>query len=174
LTKFWLTKPKTFTWLNTAEKIRIIRNITKIQSGYPKKTTSFQSAKYLKTKFYTNKQKQILAQIGRLKKKNKTVYLKLFKLLQYKKSQILQKFIKKLIQICNKNKSTIQKMNKVYQFSLSLNKHASKKTPPYKPYAHIAFRRLKHQKLILFSKLLKKKIKFSYQNKIFNEKFFSH
>jgi len=172
LTKFWLTKPKTFTWLNTLEKIKITRDISKIHKSYSKKTTTFISKKHLKTRFHTNKQKQVLAQISRLKKKNKIVYLKLFSLLQDKKSHTLRKSIKKLIKICNKNKSDIQKMNKAYQFLLFLNKQSQKKISAYKPSAHRTFTRLKQKKLIVFYELLKKKLNFFSITKTLMKKLF--
>ena len=127
LSKFWLTKPKMSTWLNTLEQIQNLRQTSSKNLKFSQKNKRFTPIQHIKVKFYTTKQKQILAQKLRIKKINTVFYAKLFELSQQKKSQLLKKLITNLQNKINKNKIEIEKINKIYAFLLLLNKKASVK-----------------------------------------------
>ena len=162
LTKLWLTKPKFFTWLNTLEKIKSTRQNLQKVFKYSKKNKNFAPKQHLKIKFYTNKQRQLLAQIARLKKKNTFLNQKLFYLLQQKKIQVFQEFIKNLSKKINNNQIHIQRTQKIYNFLVLLNiktLNSYEKIFSKKSFKKSIFNRIQRKKLVLLWKLLKNKVK---------------
>src|SRR5690242_15225284 len=87
----------------------------------------FHSLKHAEIKFYTSKQKQVLASLGRAKKINSFLYIKLFQLTQQKKSQVLRKLIENLQKKIKTNKIYTQKINKIYNFLLLANQNFDRK-----------------------------------------------
>ena len=156
LSKFWLTKPKVATWINTYEKIINLRETSEKKFKFLQKNQNLTPKQYLKLKFYTKKQKQILTQKLRIKKFNFILYAKLFSLLQQKKSQFLQQLIINLEKKIKENRKKIKKINQIYKFLLSLNKNIYKKktTTTQKSLKNHVFPRVQWQKLILLQKLL--------------------
>ena len=155
LSKFWLTKPKISTWINTLEKIINLRQTAlKPLRSFPKHK-NFSPVKHIKLKFYTNKQKQILVQKSRIKKLNIILYEKLFALSQNKKSQFLYKFIDNLKKKIEKNKIAIQQINKIYEVLLLLNKSSSVKKKDHKIFKKLIFNRLQQKKFSILLKLFK-------------------
>ena len=61
-----------------------------------KKKKNFIPTRYLKIRFYTNTQKQLLAQLAKIKKKNLILSIQFFELTQQKKTKVLQKLIQNL------------------------------------------------------------------------------
>ena len=108
-----------------------MRQNSKKNFKYSQKNQSFfylkTSAQHLKSKFYTNKQKQILTQKLRIKKITNTFLVKLFELSQQKKSHILQKVINNLKKKIYKNQLEMKKIDKIYAFLLRVNKSSYKK-----------------------------------------------
>ena len=122
LSKFWLTKPKSSTWINHFEKIIKIRQISKNKISYLKKNKIFIPAEHLKIQFYTKKQKQLLAQKLKIHKKNSIFFTKLLELSQQKESQFLKKLIQNLKTRIIKNQEEIKKINTLYEILFRLNK----------------------------------------------------
>ena len=93
LSKFWLTKPKTSSWMNSFEKVMNVRQNLKRTLNFSKKNQIFIPAPHLKLKFSRNKQKQILTQQLKIKKINNAFFAKIFALSQQKESQLLKTII---------------------------------------------------------------------------------
>ena len=102
--KFWLTKPKTLTWLNSLEKVLKIRQKTKNTFLSANRQKNFLPIRHLKFQLYTNKQKQLLSQIAKIKKKHRFLCLQLLSLLQQKKKKFY-----KMSQKTYKKKSEVKK-----------------------------------------------------------------
>jgi hypothetical protein len=161
LSKFWLTKPKVATWINTYEKIINLRQTSESKFKFLQKNKNLTPKQYLKLKFYTKKQKQILTQKLRIKKFNLILYAKLFSLLQQKKSQFLQQLIINLEKKIEENHQKIKKINQIYKFLLSLNKsiYKKKKKTTQKSLKNNVFPRVQWKKLIILQKLLRAEFK---------------
>ena len=157
LSKFWLTKPKISTWINTLEKITFVRQNTKKEQHYYKKNQNFLPISQVKLKLYTNKQKQILAQLERVKKKNLLLNIKFFELIQQKKTKNLQIIIQNLKKEILKNRTQIQKLSNFYKFLIYSLQNFSKKKRIKKKLKKKSFLDLvERKKLSLFWKTLKK------------------
>lgn len=157
LSKFWLTKPKSTTWLTSMKKIMVLRQFSTKTRAYLKKNKKYIPIQNIKIKFYTSKQKQILTLISRLKKKNLVLSLKLFTLIQQKKANVLQSLIKNLQKDIFKNQIQIRKINKFYKFFTLSTRNALliKKNSIYSK--HIGFSFMQRHKFNLFWKTLKNK-----------------
>ena len=127
LSKFWLTKPKTFTWINHLENLVHQHQNLKKKNCFLKKNQSFTPKQHLKFKLFTLKQKQILSQKRKIKKINTILYTKLFGLFHQKKSEVLLKVIQNLQQKIESNQRAIKKIEKLYTFLLFWNNDFSKK-----------------------------------------------
>ena len=117
----------------------------------------FTPKQHLKIKFYTSKQKQILATLARIKKINAILDIKLFELSLKQEQKIPKKIIANLRKKIIRNKIEIKKINAFYNFFLLSTKKVSVKKKKHRYLKRIAFDRLQRQKLNLFWKLLKKK-----------------
>ena len=154
LSKFWLTKPKNRNWLTAMKKIMFIRQISTKTGSFLKKNKKYIPQKNIKVKFHTNKQKQILTTLARLKKKNLFLMIKLFGFLQQKKAKSLQKLIVNLKEHIYKNKMQILKINKLYKFFL-----LSTQNTFIKKKEHAYLSPIERFKLNLIWKNLKNKLK---------------
>lgn len=81
----------------------------------------------MKFKFYTNKQKQILAQLCRIKKQNLLLNIKFLDLITKNKKQSLQLIIQNLKKEIFKNRTQIQKLSLLYKFLINSLQKISKK-----------------------------------------------
>ena len=128
----------------------ILRQNTRKNFQYSKKNKNFTPTRHLKIKFYTNKQKQILAQLAKIKKKNLILSIQFFELAHKKKTKFLQKFIQNLEKEILKNRIQIQKISKIYNFLLGSIKNSDLKKRKRILKKHIAIDRIHRQKLNLF------------------------
>lgn len=156
LSKFWLAKPKNSTWLNTLKKIQSVRQDPRSMAKRFKAKQKFHSLKHAEIQFYTSKQKQVLASLGRAKKINSFLYIKLFQLTQQKKSQVLRKLIENLQKKIKTNKIYTQKINKIYNFLLLANQNFDRKKTQKNTYT-IAVEKIQQYKLKFVLKKLKNK-----------------
>lgn len=155
LSKFWLTKPKISTWINTLDKVKSMREASKNKLKFLQKNKNFTPIQHIKLKFYTNKQKQILAQKLKIKKINTLLYAKLFELSQQSKSQFLQKLIFNLKKKIDKNKNEIKKINKIYTLFLILNQKQDLNKKSNYSFKKLIVTRVQRKKIIILLKLLK-------------------
>lgn len=158
LSKFWLTKPKISTWLNTLEKISVVRQNIRKTFPYSKKKKNFIPTRHLKLEFYTQKQKHLLAQLAKIKKKNLVLSMQFFALAQQKKTKVLQRVIENLKKEIFNNRIQLQKISQVYSFLLySMKALSSKKKIKRKLKKHNAINSIERQKLKLFWKSFQKR-----------------
>ena len=138
-----------------------LRNTSRKNSVYLTKEKSFHPTRHLKIKFYTIKQKQILASLSRIKKVNLLLYEKIYILSHNnKKAQVLNQFLEKLTKQILRNQETLRKINKVYKFLLrSSDKFRNEKIFAQTSRAHAQMLKIKRLKLNKQWKALKKKLK---------------
>ena len=144
MTKFWLKKPKTTSWLNTLKKILFVRKKTLKKKSFSKNNTFSSFTKKLKVKIYTKKQKQILTAIAKTKKKNYVLYGKIIHLTQQNQPLILKKILSQWKNEILQNQIKIQKLKKFYEFLLlSTPKNYVKR----KSLKNIIFKEIQQKKL---------------------------
>ena len=157
LSSSWLTKPKTTSWLNTLQKITFVRrNLLKRKTVWKKKNFVF--VQQLKTKFSTNKQKQILTALAKTKTKNHILYGKLIHIAPRSQSMLLKKLVWNLKNEILNNKKKIQKLKKFYTFLLLATPRSPVKKNSKKNLKTLTLARVNHQKFRFLWKILKKKI----------------
>jgi len=95
LSNLWLSKPKISTWLTSLKKITLLRQVSK-KTAIAVDARKILKKKDLKSKFYTTKQKQLLANIARIKKKKFSFVFKIICFSKTKKNKNITKINKKL------------------------------------------------------------------------------
>lgn len=129
----------------------VVRQNTKKNCQYAKKNKNFLPTPHLKFKFYTTKQKQLLAQLAKIKKKNLVLSTQFVALVQQKKTKILQNLIQNLKKEIDKNQIEIQKISKLYNFFFSaLQELSLKKNNKRKLNKHRVINAIQRQKIKLF------------------------
>ena len=159
LSKFWLTKPRISTWINTVEKNKNLRHFSKNKNKFLKKGNNFIPTQYAKINFYTKKQKQILAQKLKLQKINTVLYTKLFEIIQQRKIRFFKQWIFHLKKKINQNQIVIKKINLNYEFLLQLVKKESFKKNNNIFLKKRIISRFEQNKITILKKIIKKEFR---------------